>query len=216
MPVANPRPPILLFGGTFDPPHRAHVVLPEQIARDLGCERIIYIPASRNPLKSDEPITPDEHRLAMLKLALRDVHSAEISTIELDRGGPSYFVDTLAALRAELGAEHELRFLIGADQALDFHRWKSWPRILELATPVVMLRPPWDRLPLRDAYFERYGAEEGARWWQWTQSNRLMDISAKEIRAALARGEECSEVIDPRVREYIEAHGLYRDEGVRG
>lgn len=211
MHASDRRVPILLFGGTFDPPHRAHVELPVQISGDLGCDRIIYIPASRNPLKGDEPVTRDEHRLAMLELALQNVEEAEISTIELERGGQSFFVDTLKSLKNALAGETELRFLIGADQALQFHRWKDWQRILELATPVVMLRPPWDRRPLREAYLENYGADEGQRWWNWTHSNRLMDISGTEIRTRIARGEPCSEVLHPAVWRYIEEHGLYRD-----
>ena len=81
--------PILIFGGTFDPPHLAHTALPPLVARRLDCKRILYIPAAANPLKTDAPPTAVEHRLAMLRLALADVPDAEISTIELDRPGPS-------------------------------------------------------------------------------------------------------------------------------
>ena len=169
---------ILVFGGTFDPPHRAHVQLPALVARQLGCGRIIYIPAARSPLKSQAPLTAAEHRLAMLVLAIRDVRGAEISTIELDRGGPSYFIDPVVALREQLGEEADLRFLIGADQALEFHHWKDWPGILRLAAPAIILRPPWTRRVLGEAMRKEYGADEAARWLNWLVDTPLMDISA--------------------------------------
>ena len=75
---------ILIFGGTFDPPHLAHVALHPLVAREIHCHRIIYVPAASNPLKTDHPRAPVGHRLAMLRLALRDMPSTQISTIELD------------------------------------------------------------------------------------------------------------------------------------
>jgi nicotinate (nicotinamide) nucleotide adenylyltransferase len=157
---------VLVFGGTFDPPHLAHAQLPMLAAAQLGCDEILYVPAAINPLKSGTKLkpAPPEHRLAMLLLAVADVPGAKISTIELDRKGKSYTIDTLRALHKQQGnsvgssPSPRLRarppapspapifhLLIGADQALDFHRWKNWQEIIELATPAVMLRPPWSR-----------------------------------------------------------------------
>jgi nicotinate-nucleotide adenylyltransferase len=141
---------VLIFGGTFDPPHRAHVELPPRIAQQLGCDRLLYVPAALNPLKVDSPPTDSSHRLEMLRRAVVDVPNAEICTIELERKGPSYTVDTLEELRRRLGEDVEMRLLIGGDQALEFHRWKDWKRIIELAEPVVMLRPPWNRETFRE------------------------------------------------------------------
>jgi len=200
---------ILIFGGTFDPPHRAHVQLPALVARQLGCGRIIYIPAAQSPLKSRAPLTAAEHRLAMLVLAIRDVRGAEISTIELDRGGPSYFIDTLMDLRRKIGEEADLRFLIGADQALEFHHWKGWPGILRLAAPAIILRPPWTRQMLGEAMRKEYGEDEAARWLAWLVDAPLLDISATAIRRRLGEGERVDDVLDPLVIGYIRTHRLY-------
>ncbi|MHC5114421.1 MAG: nicotinate (nicotinamide) nucleotide adenylyltransferase [Planctomycetota bacterium] len=186
---------ILLFGGTFDPPHRAHVELPQLVAGKLGCDRIVYIPAAASPHKTDDDTTDAVHRLAMLRLALGDRPNVTISTIELDRGGVSYFVDTLRALRADLGDDVDLRFLVGADQALAFDRWKDPEEILRLATPAVMLRPRED-LP-------------DERWREWIVETPLIDVSATELREHLRDGRDVSDVLDPAVVEYIRAHGLY-------
>jgi len=200
---------ILIFGGTFDPPHRAHVQLPALVARQLGCGRIIYIPAAQSPLKSQAPLTAAEHRLAMLELAIGEVRDAEISTIELDRGGPSYFIDTVAALREQFGKEADLRFLIGADQALEFHHWKDWPDILRVAAPAIILRPPWTRQMLGEAMRKEYGADEAARWLAWLVDTPLLDISATAIRRRLVEGERVDDLLDPVVIGYIRTHRLY-------
>jgi nicotinate-nucleotide adenylyltransferase len=200
---------ILVFGGTFDPPHRAHVELPPLIARQLGCELIIYVPAAANPLKAEEP-TAAHHRLAMLQLALRDVPMAEISTIELERPGPSYTIDTLEELRRRLGPAAELRLLIGADQALDFHRWKDWDRIIELAPPAVMLRPPWNAQTLAEELRSRLGPREAEQWRGWLMEAPVIPASGTDVRERQRAGEAVRDPLDPAVAAYIREHSLYR------
>jgi nicotinate-nucleotide adenylyltransferase len=201
--------PVLLFGGTFDPPHRAHVVLPDLVATRRSCRRIVYLPAARSPFKADETPTSDEHRLAMLRIALRDAPRAEVCTLELDRGGVSYFVDTLGALRVVLGPGVPLQFLIGADQAIAFHEWRDWRTILEMAEPVVVLRPPWRAEAFTTALGETYDAEETAQWLARIELTPLMDVSASEVRRRLAAGEPTDDVLDPAVAAYACEHGLY-------
>lgn len=201
---------LLVFGGTFDPPHRAHSELPPLVAETLGCRRIVYVPAALNPLKTDHPPTAAEHRLAMLRLAIRDVPGAEISTIELDRQGPSYMVETLEALGGQLEAAAELRLLIGSDQALEFHRWKSWRRILQLATPAVMVREPLDEATYSRQIRETYPQPEAQRWLGWAVDVPRIDIGATELRSRLAAGEEVGDLVSPAVGRYIREHGLYQ------
>jgi nicotinate-nucleotide adenylyltransferase len=229
---------MLVFGGTFDPPHKAHAVLPAQAAEQLQCDLILYIPAAINPLKTDEPHASGEQRLAMLLLAIADVPNARISTIELDRAGPSYTIDTLGALHEECRrAEHaqtaattvvtspsphapshkpetspEFHLLIGCDQALDFHRWKDWREILKIAMPAVMLRPPWNVDSFRHALRQKYREQEAQQWMNWTLRLPLMDISATQVREKIKAGDEGSlrEILDPAVIEYIQKNRLYR------
>ena len=207
--MVSGSPRILIFGGTFDPPHRAHVELPAVVAQRLECDRIIYLPAARSPLKSDPPLSADAHRLAMLALAIADLEGAEISTLELDRGGVSYFIDTLTELRSALGAGAEMRFLVGADQALEFHHWKDWQAILQLATPAVMLRPPWTKTTLHEALMREYDGDEAAQWLGWLVDAPHLEISATDIRRRLAAGERVDDALDPLVLGYIRTHRLY-------
>jgi nicotinate-nucleotide adenylyltransferase len=214
---AQPRS-ILVFGGTFDPPHLAHAHLPRLIAERLGCDQILYVPARMNPLKDEGPSASAEHRVAMLVLALADGPAARISTIELDREGPSYTVDTLRTLREHLGAGTDLRLLIGADQALEFHRWKDWQDILKLATPVVVLRPPWTEQTFREGLATAYQEAEATQWLRWTifpgEGMPLMDISATEIRRRMHSGEPLDGLLDPAVIDYIRTNGLYHDDDI--
>jgi nicotinate-nucleotide adenylyltransferase len=207
---------VLIFGGTFDPPHRAHVELPQIAARELGCDRIIYVPTAINPLKAEPgtpPPTPAEHRLAMLGLALDGMPNVEISTVELDRPPPSYTIDTLRALVAPASDARPAAaafLLIGADQALDFHRWKDWQEILRLATPAVMLRPPWTPATYRVALLARYSDAEAARWERATLTTLpAIDISATDLRERLVAGRPVGGLVDPAVEAYIRALGLY-------
>lgn len=190
----------LVFGGSFDPPHRAHITLPPLAAEQVGAKRLLYVPANLNPLKQGTPPTPALHRLAMLRRALIHVPNAAISTIELDRPGPSYMVETLETLIASAAPGERFRLLIGADQALVFDRWKEWQRLLELAEPLVMDRPssppatPPESPP--PVPMQRVVVP-------------VMDISATEIRRRLAAGEPVGDLLPPEVEAYIREHGLY-------
>jgi nicotinate-nucleotide adenylyltransferase len=222
---------VLVFGGTFDPPHLAHARLPALAAQQLKCDEILYIPAAINPLKSDTKPAPKEHRVAMLLLAIADVPGAKISTIELDRQGKSYTIDTLRALHEAYSSQARVsaaqrrgrspqasgpkpqaafHLLIGCDQALDFRRWKQWQEILTLATPAVMLRPPWTPKKLAEALKSKHSAAEAERWLSWTLNLPLIDINATEIRQRLSNGASVDGMLAPAVAEYIRVNGLYQ------
>ena len=204
-----PATRLLVFGGTFDPPHLAHTMLPPIVARRLRCRRIIYIPAAANPLKADQPPTAARHRLAMLRHAVTDVPDAEISTIELDRPGPSYMVDTLNSLHAEFASGTKVFLLIGSDQAIGFHDWKDWPGILKLATPAVMVRPPLDLDGFRGLLGEHYDAAETSRWMGWAVAVPQLDICATGLRERLGSGGDARGLLQPTVLAYIREQGLY-------
>lgn len=206
------RQRILVYGGTFDPPHLAHVKLPPIVADQLHCDRLLYVPARINPLKNGEQATDASHRVAMLAIALSEDPDSEISTIELDRppSGPSYTIDTLRQLRDTYGPQTELVLLIGADQALQFHRWKDWQQILELAEPAVLLRPPWDEQRFASDLHEQFDDDEADRWMKRIAQVPMFDVSATEIRRRLREGESVDGMLDPAVAQYIQKHNLYK------
>ena len=215
LPVPEDAGPILLFGGLFDPPHWAHVELAIG-ARDaaLGQDSwLVYVPAARSPHKPDGPAAGDEDRVAMLRLALEGRPRAAIWTDELDRADaePSFWVVTLDRAR-RLRPEADLRFLIGADQAVAFHRWRDWRRVLELAQPVVMLRDPAPTLPRLRELLRETGAWSDAEidWWsERVVPHEAMRISSTDLRERLGSHASDGSMLDDRVRAYIDAHHLY-------
>ena len=199
----------LVFGGSFDPPHRAHVELPRRAAEAIGAARVLFIPARLNPLKKQAPPASPQDRLAMLRLALEDDPRCEIRTLELDRDGPSYTVDTLRELAAEAtDAEPPARLvlLVGADAALAFPKWRDPAAIASLAEVAVMLRPPFDEAAFRTAY---------ARAWH--ESGRVpaieprwvLDLGADPARSTDVSAGDDEGHLPPAVAAYVREHGLY-------
>src|SRR5688572_17250211 len=234
MPVPPGVPLVVLIGGTFDPPHRAHVDLPlrvrDELERRSGCVGrawLVYIPAARSPHKGTGPVASDADRVNMLKRALTDHERTGVWSDEIDRAArdaPSYTIDTLRRARQWLDghrcAATRMRLLIGADQAMAFHRWRDPQGIVALAEPALMLRPPVESATkLVAAMIEsgQYSAEERAIW-----TNRIIDVgvieaAATAVRAALAsrpsNPTQLRAILDERVLDYITAHHLYQDAG---
>jgi nicotinate-nucleotide adenylyltransferase len=212
-----PLPPtatsILLFGGTFDPPHRAHIQLAAQ-ARDavLGPTGwLLFTPAARSPLKSAAAVATNRDRLNMLRLATRGLQNTAIWTDELDRGPPSYTIDTVRRARQLLGPLPTLRLLIGADQAAIFHHWRDFRDLFREAQPVVLLRAPFgDKRSLQGALkaANAWTEAEIERWLDAVADLPPIDVSSTGIRTALGPGN-----VDAAVGEYIRERGLYAAAG---
>lgn len=206
MPTAFPT--TIVFGGTFDPPHRAHVLLPQEVMQTFGASEVLYVPAAIPPLKRTAPATSAAHRLAMLRLALAAFPESRITTEELDRAKdkqPSYTVDTLEALHTRNSAR-TWRLLIGTDQMHQFEQWRSWQRIAELAEPLVMLRAPLTRTA---ALAPLPSDAQRHIWAQRLVEVTPMEISSTTVRARLTRGDSVASMLDPEVEAYVRANGLY-------
>ncbi len=198
---------LIVFGGTFDPPHVAHLVLPRLARLALEADAVAYIPAARSPHKLALEPTPAHHRLAMLRLTLADENRALILTDELDRAtqgeAVSYTVDTLEALRKQLRPDATMRLLLGSDQMRVFDTWHKAARIVELAEPLVMLRPPLSAESLATPFNEK-------PWRDRLLPLPRLDISSTDLRQRLANGETGTGWLLPTVTDYIRRHGLYR------
>jgi len=217
---------IVLFGGSFDPPHLAHMKLPMIAMNVIGADAVAYIPAGNQPFKRHTRQTPARHRLAMLRLALQDVPNATILTDEITRATqspsenaprktnspidpPTYTVDTLEALRKQLGPDVELRLLVGGDQLKVFDAWHQPERIIELAQPLVMVRPPDTHDSLLGALPKGY---DPRRWAGRLIDLPPIDISSTQIRSLVAQGKPIDPWVTKPVEDYIHRHGLYRGE----
>ena len=179
-----------VFGGTFDPVHVGHLAIANAALDELGLDRVYFVPARHSPLKLEGPIASAEDRLAMLTAAIAGEPRFRVSTVELDREGPSFTVDTLEALRGE----GELFLILGSDAYADFERWREPSRIRDLATVVLAARPGAPNAP------------DGVR----ILDSPLMDISSRELRARAARGRSLRYLVVEAALRYIEEHRLYR------
>ena len=177
----------LLYGGSFDPTHLGHVHLSHMAMKKLSFDTVIFVPAFQSPLKEAKP-TEQHHRLAMLELALEDCDWAEISTLELERGGTSYTIDTVEALQ---GTYDELRLLLGSDQFEQFTKWHRWEEITTLANPAIMPRKGFETDDARLLHIDPLSA------------------TSTDIRALVCDGESIDTLVQHQVAQYIAQNKLY-------
>lgn len=188
-----------LFGGSFDPPHNAHLALACSAVQALALDELRWIPAGQ-PWQKSRTISPAAQREAMVRLAIEGQPGQRLERIELERSGPSVTLDTVQALRErEPGTEWLL--LIGADQYANLHTWRGWERLLALATLAVAQRP--GEHPAPDAAVLRHPHR--------VVPLPMLDISSTDIRARAARGARIDTLVPPAVARYIEQHHLYKD-----
>jgi len=192
---------IAMYGGAFDPVHNGHVHVMKAFMDRLGLERLLLIPTARSPHKAGERGAPEEHRLAMCRLAVRGLPGVEVSDLEIRRGGKSYTVDTLYALKeAYPGAR--LYLLMGADMFFTLEEWHRYREILKIAVlcPVVRAgETPED--------FQRAAEKMGAV----IQLEEIppFPVSSTEIRKRSKNGESIEGLVPPLVEQYIQKHRLY-------
>lgn len=196
-----------VLGGTFDPPHIGHLVLADEACQALGLEQVLFVPAGTPWRKAGQELSPREHRLVMVRLAVHDNPHFAVATLEIDREGPSYTADTLAELRGQFGRGTELFFIMGADSLVDFPHWHEPQRILELAHLAVAERPEPEDVGLAEGLAEDLARamREKVVWLRMP----LIAISASAVRERVQKGLSIRYWVPPAVEEYIRQHGLY-------
>jgi len=199
-----------IFGGSFDPVHAGHLHVARAAAEAFELERIVFVPAARPPHKPGVNLASGADRLAMLSIALASEPSWSICGLELVREGPSFTIDTLRELPRRLGLEPEARLflLIGSDNLPGLPAWREAEELLERAEPIIVHRgedlgPVWAELQreLPPQLLERLRSA--------LLTPAPVRVSASELRARLARGEEPREHLPPGLLEYIRGRGIY-------
>jgi nicotinate-nucleotide adenylyltransferase len=208
------RASIGILGGTFDPIHLGHLALARAARSSLGLDEIVFVPAAIPPHKLGRPISPASDRLAMVKLAVQGEPATSVSRLELDRSGPSYTVDTVAAMldeAARADREIDITVILSAESFADLPDWHAADRLVELATIAVAPRPGHP-LPDPTTLADKLPGLVGRLI---VIHDTLPDISASAIRARVAAGRPIDHLVPPRVAAYIEEHHLYRDPSTR-
>ncbi len=196
-----------ILGGTFNPVHLGHLIKAQDALELFKLDRILFVPCATPPHKKALGIAAAEHRLAMLEAAIGGNPAFGISRVDVDRGGVSYSVDTLKALKQQY-PQDRLVFIIGTDSLLELHTWFSVGELLGLCDFAVLARPGYDTARVRP---EELNLPRG-----WAEvllaqvaAGHEVGISSSEVRSRLAQGLSIRYLVPAAVEHYIERHRLY-------
>ena len=200
-----------ILGGTFDPPHLGHLAIAQDVLETLGLGAVLFVPVGIPPHKPDRVISAPSHRLAMVELAVTGNDAFTLSRVELDRAGPSYTVDTIAALKGEAersGTDPRFVLILSSESLGLLHTWHEPEGVLRAAYVAAVERPGF-RSPGRPWVGEHFpGLEHRVLFMP---GPRLCH-SSSDIRARAAAGRSIRYLVPPAVADYIEEHQLYADE----
>jgi len=212
-----------ILGGTFNPIHLGHLRAAEEVAEQLGLERVVFVPSARPPHKTareQDPIAPAELRLAWVRAAIAANPRFEVDDLEIQRGGPSYSIDTLKAIGARVAPALPV-FVIGCDAFLEIGTWREPQALFGLAHFAVTTRPPTSRgslahwLPkcVRDdvelASDGLSGRVRGSGTWVRLLEICALEVSASEIRERLRQGLSVRYLLPEAVHERVVQSGVY-------
>ena len=194
-----------ILGGTFDPIHLGHLIVAEDVRLQLGLDRVLFVPAAQPWLKGERTISTAKERAAMVRLAIASNPYFDFSSVDIDRGGASYTVDTLEDVRRGVGEDEALYLLVGCDALVELPRWREPRRILKMCQVVAMSRPGsgFDVASLDEAL-------PGAALRIIKVQVRQIEISSSDIRTRVARGLSISYLVPEAVERYILENQLYR------
>lgn len=178
-----------LFGGSFDPIHLGHLNLAVQLSEIHGLDEVLFCPAFCSPFKTNAPpVASPHHRLAMLGLALQGIPHFKITTLEIDRKGPSYTIDTVRALQFK---DTQLHLLLSEESAAHLDRWKEASELIKLAPPLIGART------------------QSSHTSQNITKIKVFEISSTQVRERLSLSRYCGHLVPERVLDYIRIHHLY-------
>lgn len=195
-----------VIGGTFDPIHIGHLIIAEGARDALDLQRVIFVPAGQPPHKRSSRISPAEHRLKMVRLAIAGNGCFTASRVDIDREGPSYTVDTVRLLHDAWGPDVRIYLLIGGDSLAELPTWYQPERLLEICQVVAVPRPGYE-LDLESLDVKIPGTSERIQML----SMPLVDLSATEIRDRVRDRRSIRYLVPDAVERYIYRHRLYRE-----
>lgn len=196
-----------VFGGTFDPVHIGHLIVAEQARVKLKLSVVLFVPAGQPSLKIDHVITPALDRVEMVRRSIADNPCFKLSTLEVDRPGPSYTVDTIASLRDELGTQ-SFFFILGWDSLAGLPLWKQPEKLLQLCQLVVV-----PRLGLNLPDLSSLASSVPSLMDKVTRLDTpIIGVSSSEIRQRVAQGLSIRYLVPDEVGKYIAERRLYEQQ----
>jgi len=196
-----------ILGGTFDPIHFGHLLAAEETRMALALERVLFAPVGDPPHKPGDFILPATHRLAMVRLAIADNPAFALTSVDIERPGPHYTVDTISRLREEWGTgADETFFIMGADSLAQLLTWRQPDRLIELCRLAVVRRPGY-RADL--AELEAALPHVGSRL-DWVEMP-VLGIASSDLQRRVREGRSIRYQVPVAVAKYVAEHGLYRN-----
>jgi len=194
-----------VLGGTFDPIHNGHLIVAEEARARVNLAETLFVPAGQSWLKTDRPISAVEHRVEMVRLAIADKPYFKLSTVDIERAGASYTIDTIADLQGQIGAEDELFLILGWDSLAELPQWHEPSQLITMCRLVVVPRPGYPRPKLKKLEASIPGLSQRVMFMEGPE----IDISASLVRERVAKGLYVRHLVPEPVNEYIKQHGLY-------
>lgn len=195
-----------VLGGTFDPPHLAHLVLGAAARRALHLDRVLFVPAGEPWRKADRGVTPAEVRVRMVEATIAPLPWAALSRIEVDRAGPSYAAETMEALAVEGEPSDEWWFILGADALADLPHWHEPDRLLAAARLAVAGRPSEAQDVPAEVLVRFPGIEARIDHVPMPP----LDVSSTDLRARVREGRSTAWLLPEAVRAILDRERLYR------
>lgn len=189
-----------LFGGTFNPPHRGHLLIAKEIMREFGIDRIFFIPSYLPPHKDLKNIIDASHRLKMTQLLIEGEEKFEVSDYEVKKSGVSYSIDTINHFLASY-PDYELYFITGSDAFYEINTWKNYKEVLSLVKFIVYLREDITKEKIEEKHPESKAV-------LWPHGEKI-HISASQLRERIKRGISCAGETGDKIWRYIEENGIY-------
>lgn len=200
---------IALYGGTFDPIHVGHLITARSVAEQLDVERVVFVPSASPPHKLDVAITPTEHRLEMVRLAIDGEPGFDVSDCEIRRTGPSYTFDTIMSYRQTVGADATVYWIIGADSLAELASWHRVAELVRQCRIITASRPGFEQ-PDLSSLAALVTDEDLATIRDGILATPRIDVASTEIRRRVGAGASIRFLVPESVRKYVHDRGLYR------
>ncbi len=200
-----------VLGGTFDPIHIGHLIVAEEARIKLGLSEVLFVPAGQPWLKLDRDVSLAAHRAEMVRRAIADNPHFKLCTLEVERPGPTYTVDTLTMLRKQAGSDAHFFFILGHDALADFPLWKEPKRVVQLCRLVVAPRPVLSEVEGSGSKDLKHleTALPGLLEQVIQLDMPVIGISSANMRRRLAQGLSIRYLVPPEVATYITEHKMY-------
>ncbi len=187
-----------IYGGSFNPPHIAHLILAESLYEILQLDRVVFVPSAVPPHKQNDNLLDAAQRLRLTQLAIGDNDRFEVSDIEIKRGGTSYTIETIHALD-KLYKNATIYLIVGVDNLVTFHYWKDYSSILDRCTVIAMKRPGFETSRVRKDVLDKAKIVDLP----------YLEISSTGIRRRIREGKSIRYMVPDSVLEEIKKCGFY-------